>query len=171
MDEQIIQMVDFEKICADIDPSMTIDSDAHAITEQATLEQHEKEVVIADDSSVIREQIQRTLERAGYKVKAHSDGQEAWDYLEELREKGEIDEKVLGVITDIEMPRMDGHHLCMRIKGNSAYDKLPVMLFSSLINDTARHKGESVGADDQITKPELGQLVVRLQACLQKKSQ
>jgi two-component system chemotaxis response regulator CheV len=75
---------------------------------------------------------------------------------------------VLAVITDIEMPRMDGHHLCLRIKKEPAYKKVPVMLFSSLINDAARHKGESVGADDQITKPELGQLITRLQACLHK---
>jgi two-component system chemotaxis response regulator CheV len=56
----------------------------------------------------------------------------------------------------------------MRIKSEPAFEKIPVMLFSSLINDTARHKGDAVGADDQITKPELGQLVTRLQACLQK---
>lgn len=169
VNNQIIQMVDFEKICADIDPSMAIDAEAHAITMQATGDQAEKAVVIADDSSVIREQITRTLTRAGYKVIPHNDGQAAWEYLEGVRRAGELDRKVLAVITDIEMPRMDGHHLCTKIKAEPAYEKIPVMLFSSLINQTARHKGDAVGADDQITKPELGALVARLQDCLKKK--
>jgi len=169
MNDRIIQMVDFEKICADIDPSMTIDADAHAIREEASPELAEKSVVIADDSGVIRDQIEQTLKRAGYRVVAHSDGQAAWDYLESLRQRGEVDEQILAVITDIEMPRMDGHHLCLKIRENPAYDRIPVMLFSSLISDTARHKGEKVGADDQITKPELGALVERLKKCLAKR--
>lgn len=168
MDNIIIQMVDFEKIISTIDPTMIIDSDAHAITTHPETDQADKAVVIADDSRIILDQITKTLVRAGYKVVAHSDGQEAWNYLEGLHQKGTVNDEVLAVITDIEMPRMDGHHLCMRIKGDPAFEKIPVMLFSSLINDTARHKGEAVGADDQITKPELGQLVTRLQGCLQK---
>ncbi|MFZ5775418.1 MAG: chemotaxis protein [Thermodesulfobacteriota bacterium] len=166
VDNSIIQMVDFESIIASIDPSMVIDSEAHAITVQADSDQATKAVVIADDSRIIQEQIRRTLEKAGYRVVAHSDGQEAWDYLEGQRMNGTLHDQVLAVITDIEMPRMDGHNLCMRIKENSEYEGIPVMLFSSLINDTARHKGESVGADDQISKPELGELVSRLQRCL-----
>lgn len=168
VDNNIIQMVDFESIIATIDPSMIIDSDAHAITEQAHGDQVGKTVVIADDSRIILDQIRRTLEKAGYQVKAHSDGKEAWDFLEGLRREGRVENEVLAVITDIEMPRMDGHHLCLKIKETPEYENIPVMLFSSLINDTAYHKGEAVGADDQITKPELGQLVTRLQACLDK---
>lgn len=168
VDDTIIQMIDFEKIIATIDPSMIIDSDAHAVMVRPATDQVDKAVVIADDSRIILEQISKTLKKAGYKVVAKSDGQEAWDYLEGLRQKGTVDEELLAVITDIEMPRMDGHHLCMRIKSEPGYERIPVMLFSSLINETARHKGEAVGADDQITKPELGQLVVRLQGCLQR---
>ncbi len=170
VNNRIIQMIDFEKICADIDPSMAIDAEKHAIVEVASPEQAGKQVVIADDSSVIREQISRTLGKAGYLVRAFNDGQAAWDYLEQIRSDGALDRQVLAVITDIEMPRMDGHHLCMKIKENPAYEKIPVMLFSSLINDTARHKGEKVGADDQITKPELAALVHRLQECLKRKA-
>ena len=168
VNNQIIQMIDFEKICADIDPTMAMDDASHAIQEKASADQQDKYVVIADDSGMIRDQITRTLERAGYKVKAFADGQSAWDFLELTMGAGEIDQQILVVVTDIEMPRMDGHHLCMKIKQQPAFDKVPVMLFSSLINDTARHKGDKVGADDQITKPELGALVGRLQACLQR---
>jgi two-component system chemotaxis response regulator CheV len=168
VDGNIIQMVDFESIIATIDPSMVIDSEAHAILEHPDAAQADKAVVIADDSRVIQEQIRKTLEKAGYRVVSHSDGQDAWEYLEKLRINGTLHDKVLAVISDIEMPRMDGHNFCKRIKENSGYDGIPVMLFSSLINDTARHKGNAVGADDQISKPELGQLVTRLQDCLRR---
>ena len=168
VDGNIIQMVDFESIIASIDPSMVIDSDAHSILEHPDASQADKAVVIADDSNLIQDQIRKTLERAGYRVVAHSDGQDAWEYLEKLRINGTLHNEVLAVISDIEMPRMDGHNFCKRIKENSGYDGIPVMLFSSLINDMARHKGEAVGADDQISKPELGQLVSRLQDCLRR---
>jgi two-component system chemotaxis response regulator CheV len=168
VDGNIIQMVDFESIIAAIDPSMVIDSEAHAIIERPDADQVDKAVVIADDSRVIQDQIRKTLERAGYRVVAHADGQDAWEYLEQLRINGTLHDEVLAVISDIEMPRMDGHNFCKRVKGNTGYDGIPVMLFSSLINDLARHKGEAVGADDQISKPELGQLVTRLQDCLRR---
>ncbi|ADH85410.1 chemotaxis protein [Desulfurivibrio alkaliphilus] len=168
VNDRIIQMIDFEKICADIDPSMAMDYVTHAVKDKAEAGQEDKFVVIADDSAMIRDQITQTLTRAGYKVKAFPDGQSAWDFLELTMGSGEVDSRILGIISDIEMPRMDGHHLCMKIKQQPAFAKVPVMLFSSLINDTARHKGEKVGADDQITKPELGTLVERLQGCLRK---
>ena len=168
VNDRIIQMIDFEKICADIDPSMAMDHATHAIEAAAAGDQGDKLVVIADDSAMIRDQITRTLERAGYKVLAFPDGQSAWDFLEQAAAAGQVEERILGVVSDIEMPRMDGHHLCMKIKQQPEFAKVPVMLFSSLINDQARHKGEKVGADDQITKPELGALVGRLQTCLQR---
>jgi two-component system chemotaxis response regulator CheV len=168
VDGNIIQMVDFESIIASIDPSMVIDSDAHSIRERPDSDQADKAVVIADDSHLIQDQIRKTLERAGYRVVSHSDGQSAWEYLEKLRTNGTVHDQVLAVVSDIEMPRMDGHNLCKRIKENTGYDGIPVMLFSSLVNDLALHKGHAVGADDQISKPELGQLVTRLQDCLRR---
>lgn len=64
------------------------------------------------------------------------------------------------VITDIEMPQMDGHHLTKRIKDDSQLAKLPVIIFSSLITDDLRHKGQMVGADGQVSKPEIAELVL-----------
>jgi two-component system, chemotaxis family, chemotaxis protein CheV len=161
---RIIQMVDFEKIAAAVDPSMRMASfipdDLVGPTER------QKAVVIADDSRTILLHVKRTLEAAGLKVVPHSDGQAAWEYLESVREQGRVNEEILAVITDIEMPRMDGHHLCMRIKKEPAYKRVPVLLFSSMIGDGLRNKGLTVGADDQITKPELAILVDRMQACL-----
>lgn len=164
--DQTVQMIDFERIVAEIDPSMIIHSERDADDSVAIEKKYSKEVVIADDSRVVLMQLSATLKKAGFHVNAHSDGQFAWEYLEGLREAGELDNKVLAVISDIEMPRMDGHYFCMKIKQNSAYNKIPVILFSSMINDSLKRKGEAVGADDQVTKPELDTLIERLEVCL-----
>ncbi len=166
LDNQTIQMIDFEKIIAEIDPSMVIHTDLGEEESAAIEKKYSKEVVIVDDSRVILMQVSNTLKKAGFHVTAHADGQYAWEYLEALREAGELDNKVLAIISDIEMPRMDGHHFCMQIKKNPAYSKIPVILFSSMINDALRKKGISVGADDQVTKPELDTLIERMEASL-----
>lgn len=115
-------------------------------------------------------QLTKTLQSSGFKVIPKPDGQAAFEFLEELRGKGEVDKKILAIISDIEMPRMDGHHLCMRVKKDPAYRKIPLILFSSMINDALRRKGEAVGADDQVTKPELDNLIARMQECIERLS-
>ncbi len=166
LDNHTVQMIDFEKIISEIDPSMVIHTDRDEKDSAAIEGKYAKEVVIADDSRVILMQVSSTLKKAGFHVTAHPDGQYAWEYLEGLREAGELDQKVLAIISDIEMPRMDGHHFCMLVKKNPAYSKIPVILFSSMINDALRKKGIAVGADDQVTKPELDTLIERLEASL-----
>ncbi len=166
IDTQTIQMIDFERIITEIDPTMVMRTE-HTNTESAdTHDKYEKEVVIIDDSRVILMQVSSTLKKAGFHVSAHTDGQAGWDYLEGLRQAGTLDEKVLAIISDIEMPRMDGHHFCMQVRKNPAYSKIPVILFSSMINEALRKKGESVGADDQVTKPELDTLIERVEKCV-----
>ena len=166
IDTQTIQMIDFERIIAEIDPSMVMRMDQSDEESALIHEKYVKEVVIVDDSRVILMQVSSTLKKAGFQVKAHPDGQAAWEYLEGLRESGELDQRVLAIISDIEMPRMDGHHFCMQVKKNHAYDKIPVILFSSMINEALKKKGESVGADDQVTKPELDTLIERVETCV-----
>ena len=75
-----------------------------------------------------------------------------------------MDEHVKLVITDIEMPQMDGHHLLKLIREDSATEDIPVIIFSSLINDEMRRKGEALGANVQLTKPEIGNLVREIDA-------
>lgn len=90
----------------------------------------------------------------------YENGLDALNYLESLIESGsEVVEEVQLVITDIEMPQMDGHHLTRRIKENSELTVLPVIIFSSLITDSLRHKGQVVRADAQISKPEIAALI------------
>jgi CheY-like chemotaxis protein len=109
---------------------------------------------------------QDELEKAYNYLKEHLAGTNSFwsekqveDALRDMREEGTALDKVHLIITDIEMPQMDGHRLCKLIKEDDTLRKIPVIIFSSLINDDIRKKGEAVGADDQLTKPEIGKLV------------
>lgn len=113
---------------------------------------------VCDDSSLIRNMLKTLLQEANFEVRDFTNGQEAWDELCSLRKKAieegkDVSDYIQVVISDIEMPRMDGHTLCKTIKEDPYMKKIPVILFSSLITDKLRHKGESVGADEQISKP------------------
>ena len=89
-----------------------------------------------------------------------TDGKHAWETLLEYKEQpGPIEEKVACIVTDIEMPRMDGHRLLKFIREDEVLKHIPVIIFSSLINDEMRLKGERLGATAQITKPEIANLV------------
>lgn len=104
--------------------------------------------------------INDSLERAGFtEIKNFSNGQEAWDYLSSIRNDSDLYDKVNLVITDIEMPEMDGHRLTKLIKEDGRLKKLPVVIFSSLVNEQMRQKGKELGADEQLSKPEIGHLV------------
>lgn len=164
----IIQMVDFERIVGTIDPSMVVKSHLGVDQVQEIEDKYDKSVLVVDDSRVVLMQLTKTLQGAGFKVIPKPDGQAAFEFLEDLRLKGEVEKKILAIISDIEMPRMDGHHLCMRVKQQQAYKKIPLILFSSMITEALRRKGEAVGADDQVTKPELDHLIERMQYCIDK---
>ncbi len=169
VNEQLIQMIDFERITAAIDPTMVIRSEKSPSESREIKRKFHRAVLVVDDSKVVLTQLTRTLEHAGFKVISHSDGQAAWGYLEDLRQRNELDKSIFAIISDIEMPRMDGHHFCLRVRKQSAYDRIPFILFSSMINEALRRKGESVGADDQVTKPELDQLIERMQEAVKKR--
>jgi two-component system chemotaxis response regulator CheV len=76
-----------------------------------------------------------------------------------MNEGATVGKDISMVITDIEMPQMDGHHLTKRIKNDERTSDIPVVIFSSLISDEMKRKGAKLGADFQISKPEIGQLV------------
>lgn len=164
---QIIQMVDFEHIISSVDPSLQLTSQLEKTLEVS----HSgiirgKAIVVADDSRTILKQMGDMLTEAGFSVTRFNDGRAAWEYLEELRDNNDLRKEVSAIVSDIEMPRMDGFHLCSLIRSDAKLQNLPVLLFSSMINDAQRKKGQEVGATDQITKPEIAQLVERLEACL-----
>ena len=113
---------------------------------------------------LLSKMIVESLRRAGYENLTKVDnGQEAWDFLQEVKNSQDpLENHVCCVVTDIEMPQMDGHHLTKLIKESDQFCHIPVVIFSSLINEEMRRKGESLGADAQLSKPEIGQLVAAL---------
>lgn len=160
LNSKVLIMLDFEKIVTDIAPSVGISEDR--LVEVNYKDRSNVRIVLADDSALIRRLLKDTLTKAGFKnMKFFDDGQQALDYLQKLIEdKGEkfIEEAQL-LITDIEMPQLDGLTLARRIKEDTILKKLPVVIFSSLITEELRHKGESVKADAQLSKPEVSELV------------
>ncbi|MBU3178739.1 chemotaxis protein [Clostridium estertheticum] len=160
LSNKIILMLDFEKIVTDISPSTGISEDR--IVDIDYKDRSNVKLVLADDSPLIRKLLNDTLIKAGFlNLKIFNDGKQALDYLLDLVSKRGIEfmEDVQVLITDIEMPQMDGHTLTRKIKEHVILRKLPVILFSSLITSDLKHKGEAVGADAQLSKPEIAELV------------
>jgi len=160
LSNKIILLLDFEKIVTDISPSTGISEDR--IVDIDYMDRSNVKLVLADDSPLIRKLLNDTLLKAGFKnLKIFNDGKQALDYLLNLVEQknDRFMEDVHVLITDIEMPQMDGHTLTRKIKEHTILKKLPVILFSSLITGDLKHKGEAVGADAQLSKPEIAELV------------
>ncbi len=155
---ELVTILDFEKIVAEIAPQTTIHlSEVEQIGDRPLCN---NPLVIAEDSILLQKMIDDALSRAGFTdVKNFNNGQEAWDYLKSISHDSDLYDKVNLVITDIEMPEMDGHRLTKLIKEDERLKQLPVVIFSSLIDEQMRIKGEALGADEQLTKPEIGNLV------------
>lgn len=160
LDNKILMLLDFEKIVTDISPTTGISDEKIKNIEE--IDRSNISVVLADDSPLIRQLLKDVLTKSGFtKLKFFDDGQAAYDYLDKLgnERKEAFKEDVDILITDIEMPRLDGHTLTRKIKEHEYLKELPVIIFSSLITGDLLHKGESVGADAQMSKPEVGKLV------------
>ena len=159
IDEKLVIILDFEKILSDINPDTGLKvEDIDGIEKNS--KRGEKPILIAEDSILLNKMIVESLKKAGYLQLIHTaNGQEAYDMLCELKKEGTLKQRVSCVITDIEMPLMDGHRLTKLIKTDEDMRDIPVVIFSSLVNDEMRRKGESLGADAQLSKPEIGNLV------------
>lgn len=159
MNDKLIVILDFEKIVTDISPETGLKvSDIDKLG--AHRERFEEPILIAEDSALLSNMICSCLEKAGYtNLTVFPNGQELWDKLDGLKKTNKLGKSVSLVITDIEMPLMDGHRLIKLIKSDSVLKEIPVVVFSSLVNDEMRRKGEALGADAQLSKPEIGMLV------------
>ena len=161
INNKLIIILDFEKIVTDISPETGLK--VQEIDELGVRERCDIPVLIAEDSVLLNKLIVDSLTKAGYTHVTHTEnGQFAWDFICQAREDGNLEKKVQCVITDIEMPLMDGHRLTRLIKEDSELKDIPVIIFSSLINDEMRRKGEQLGANAQLSKPEIGKLVTEL---------
>lgn len=167
VDGKLIIILDFEKIVSDINPETGL-----KVTEIETLGTREEvstPILIAEDSALLRKLIIDSLKKAGYEniIKAEN-GEEAWEYICKCRDNGTLQDDVKLLITDIEMPLMDGHRLTKLVKSDDSTKFIPVVIFSSLVNDEMRKKGEDLGADAQLSKPEIGNLVKIIDKLLDK---
>ncbi len=155
MEDRIILILDFERIIAELCESSAIQSVDGQILEECQV--RDRKVLVADDSSFIRASICNTLRNAGYIVEEAVDGEEAWLKIEEKLAAEAFDLDL--VITDIEMPKMDGLHLTSRIRKDSRLTDLPIFIFSSLASEDNKRKWQSLGANYILTKPDLPRLV------------
>ncbi len=157
IDKALVLMIDFEKIAFDIGGIDLFSKDAEKI--EANEKRGNQRILLAEDSPVMRRLIKGNLNDSGYKnVTVCFDGEAAWNKLEEgIDEQGQPPYDIL--ITDIEMPKMDGLYLTRRVKNHANLKSIPVVIFSSLVSADNTKKCKSVGADAQITKPELAKLV------------
>lgn len=129
-------------------------------------------ILHADDSKMIRQSVKQLLEgNREFIVTSMVDGKQAWEYLADIKKQATDQNKRVTdfidmILSDIEMPEMDGYYFCQKVKNDPDLRALPFVLFSSMITDKLRHKGESVGADAQFTKPSPAELVHNLKEIL-----
>ncbi|EAD4924939.1 TPA_asm: response regulator, partial [Listeria monocytogenes] len=160
LDGNLVLLLDYEKIIYEISGNADF-----AVTGEDRMarkvNREEKTIFIAEDSQMLRQLLEDTLHEAGYtNLQFFANGREAQEHIFKLlkEQKEQTFENVNLLITDIEMPQMDGHHLTKVIKEDEIGRELPVVIFSSLITEDLEHKGAGVGADAQVSKPNIHQL-------------
>lgn len=161
-----ILVLDFEKIMADFFPetdmeTMIKEEKPKSVTEVRSF----RKIFHVDDSKTIRSVFSNTLKKSGYtKISSFTNGEECYHFLKTIKEKIDskqtsLSDEVNAMVIDIEMPQMDGLTLCKRIRQEFGWNKLPIILFSSLVDDQMIEKCKSVGATTQIAKPDIVTLV------------
>ena len=158
LDNRLVIILDFEKIVSDINPETGLK--VSEIEGLGVRQRSNVPILIAEDSVLLNKLIVDSLKKAGYDNLIHTqNGQEAYDVIQACKADGTLKDHVQCVITDIEMPLMDGHRLTKLIKSDDATKDIPVVIFSSLVNEEMKKKGEALGADAQLSKPEIANLV------------
>ena len=161
MEEKVVLLLDFERIVSDINPALGIKEEGIDNTRPDRANKH---ILIAEDSTFIRNTLKQTLINAGYHVTVSIDGKDAYNKLEEYLIKvntagKSINEFVDLIIADLEMPRMDGTQLVRMIKEESGLQGIPIIVFSSLINEDYDKKRDEMGVNAVIGKPKIKELV------------
>lgn len=161
LEDNIILVLDFESIGVKLGLSGGLNY-AQETTPRADSPVTKCPLVVADDSALIRNMLHDALAQAGYEnVRICEDGQGAWDYLQQIAEENtaeSLPESLAALVTDVEMPRMDGFRLTKQIREHPVLKDLPVILFSSLVSKDNEKKGKQVGVTAQISKPKYNEL-------------
>ncbi|MDO9321724.1 MAG: chemotaxis protein CheV [Pseudomonas sp.] len=164
VDNQLVEIIDVEKILAEVAPTSEVISEG--VVDVATQAKAvTKRVLICDDSSVARKQVIRCLETIGVEVVALNDGRAAYDYLRNMVAEGKQPEReLLMLISDIEMPEMDGYTLTAEIRADPRMQKLHIILHTSLSGVFNQAMVKKVGADDFLAKFRPDELAARVVA-------
>ena len=160
--DKLVTIIDFEKILFDISPDVGFSPSD--VDKMGSRTRSNKPILLAEDSPLLERLIISSLEKAGYvNIICTANGQEAWSILQNAKSGLiPIEDRVSAVITDIEMPLMDGTRLLTLIKEDDILKKIPVIIFSSIITDDMRITGERLGAVACISKPEISNLITLL---------
>lgn len=166
MDNRIILVLDFEKIVGELcSQSALRPIDSAELQERAfDANRSQKTILVADDSQFIRKTMCGTLRGAGYVVEEAEDGSIAWEMIQnkvaQSAQDGSDIRSILSLlITDVEMPQMDGLHLTSLVRKTDALRDVPIVIFSSLASDDNKRKWVGLGANHILTKPDLPNLV------------
>ncbi len=152
VDNQLVEIIDVEKILAEVAPTSEVISEG-VIDVETQQRAVTKRVLIVDDSSVARKQVSRCLESVGVEVTALNDGRQALDYLKSMADEGRRPEdELLMMISDIEMPEMDGYTLTAEVRADQRLQKLHILLHTSLSGVFNQAMVKKVGADDFLAK-------------------
>lgn len=154
-EDRFIQLLDLESILADLDPSL-----GGNISAPSMIASEAYAALVCDDSPTIRAMLKQSLDMANFRHTIVQNGEEALNALKQVKiasrqENRPVTDYVEIVISDIEMPLMDGFSLTKWIREDEDLKNLPIILYSSIITKELKHKGDSVGADEQVSKPDL----------------
>lgn len=161
VDDKLVEILDVEKILDEISPVLTDVNDDIVHEVQADIEQKlqesgqeniKRKVMVADDSSVARKQVERALKTLGLEAVLATNGQEAFDILKEMSKEGSIYDQIGLLISDIEMPEMDGYTLTAKLRNEPELNKLKIILHTSLSGVFNQAMVKKVGADNFIAK-------------------
>ncbi|MGR5500736.1 chemotaxis protein CheV [Vibrio sp. DNB22_10_4] len=156
IDNELVEILDVEKILAEISP-VREEMDHRIVEEIAVAEQKKqkpmvKRIMIADDSAVARKQVQRAIESIGFEAILVKDGKEAYNKLVEMAAAGNIHDQISLLISDIEMPEMDGYTLTAEVRRHAELKDLHIILHTSLSGVFNQAMVERVGANEFIAK-------------------
>ncbi len=152
VDNRLVEIIDVEKILAEVSPINEEISEG-VVSEDMQAAARQRKVLIVDDSKIARKQITRCLEHIGVEVVALNDGKQCWEHMLSIVDNGErLQDQYLMLISDIEMPEMDGYTLTTRVRADSRMTGFFVVLHSSLSGVFNKAMVEKVGADDFIAK-------------------
>jgi two-component system chemotaxis response regulator CheV len=152
--DRFVLMFDLEQVLADLDESGHTQASLSSVVSDVRYR-----ALVADDSTSVRQLLENNFSQANFEVTMVRDGAEAWAILEDIKIKCASEgtsplDYLDAVVSDVEMPQMDGYTLTRKVKEDPVLKVLPVVLFSSLISKSVLHKGKAVMADEQVTKPE-----------------